>query len=80
MLFGKNRLLKCPTSFACKSNFETALFGEAVLNDKPYNAIQEVKGDEDKFSAVESLLIALLDSTKEPPENCLRWKSIDDLK
>ena len=65
---------------ACKSNFETALFGEAVLKDKPYNAIQEIKGDEDKFSAVESLLIALVDNTKEPPKNCLRWKSIDDLK
>lgn len=65
---------------ACKSNFETALFGSAVLKDKPYNAIQEMKGDATKFSAVEDLLIALLDNKKAPPKNCLRWKSIDDLK
>jgi len=65
---------------ACKTNFEMALFGHEVRSDKPYNAVQEIKGDETLKVKVQQLLDALLDESKACPTTCIKWKNIEDLQ
>ena len=48
---------------ACKKNFEDALFGFDVSSDKPYNTIQQMKSDVDKYQAVMQLFDSLLDAS-----------------
>jgi putative ATP-dependent endonuclease of the OLD family len=74
---------QCPDDIsiiACKTNFEKSIFDEEVSKDKPYYAISKIKADEAFKSLVVQLLDALLDKRKDPPENCLRWMEIEDLR
>jgi putative ATP-dependent endonuclease of OLD family len=64
---------------ACKTCFETAIFGEDATEDKPYNAIQKIDSDPEIESKVQKLLDSLLDPSNQPPENCIRWKQKTDL-
>lgn len=66
-------------AIACKTNFENALFGQGVSKDKPYNALVKMKTHAECRAKVKQLLDSLLDIDKEPPDNCIRWKDINDL-
>ena len=65
---------------ACKTNFEVALLGVAVSKDKPYYTQEKMKTDVAFKEKVKNLLDALLGGEKAIPENCIRWKAIDDIK
>lgn len=65
---------------ACKTNFEKALLDVTVNKDKPYYTLEKMKTDEDFKKKVKKLLDALLDSTIEPPQNCIRWKTIEEIE
>lgn len=65
------------------TNFEIALFKQAVCKDKPYNAIVVMKDDESKLLSVKKLFDALLSSKQSGatlPEGCFRWESMDSLR
>lgn len=61
-------------------NFEKAYFGLEAKSDKPYNALETIGKDPDKFALIECLLDALINHTAEPPENCLEWQELADLQ
>lgn len=61
-------------------NFEEAYFGEAVEEEKPYNALKTLEDNEEKFKNVETLLRALIDFGSEPPINCSEWTNIEGLE
>lgn len=65
---------------ACKTNFEKALLDQEVSKDKPYYTVTKMKSDETFKLKVKRLFDALLDGKNTPPENCIRWRIIDDLK
>lgn len=65
---------------ACKTNFEVALLGSKVNKEKPYYTLEMMKKDESFREKVKQLLDALLNSQIEPPENCIKWRRIDDIK
>lgn len=65
---------------ACKQNFEDALLKEKVSKDKPYHALNQMKTDEIFKLKVKKLFDALLEDSKEPPENCIRWSKIEELR
>lgn len=65
---------------ACKDNFEKALLGESVFFDKPYYTFSKIKSDENFKRKVKQLMDSLLDNTIEPPDGCIKWSKIDDLK
>ncbi|MEA4831931.1 MAG: AAA family ATPase [Oscillospiraceae bacterium] len=65
---------------ACKQNFEDALLKQKISKDKPYYALSQMKADEVFKQQVKDLFDALLDNSKEPPENCVRWSNIEELK
>lgn len=65
---------------ACKTCFETALFGEEVKYEKPYNALLRIKSDEAAQSRVKSLLDYLIGvEAAILPENCVHWNTIEQL-
>jgi putative ATP-dependent endonuclease of OLD family len=64
---------------ACKTCFETALFGKEEKDEKPYRAFLRIQNDEEAASKVKELLDFLLDSNNPKPENCLEWTAIDEL-
>lgn len=64
---------------ACKTCFETALFGEEAKNEKPYNALIRIESEKDTIDKVKQLLDGLLDHSLPLPENCIRWEKIEDL-
>lgn len=64
---------------ACKTCFEVALFGEEVKEEKPYNALARINSSEDAKNKVKQLLDGLLDSSKALPNNCIRWRDINDI-
>ncbi|ACF45929.1 ATP-dependent endonuclease of the OLD family-like protein [Prosthecochloris aestuarii DSM 271] len=64
---------------ACKTCFETAMFGEEVKTEKPYSALSRVRTDGDARKNVKQLLDSLLDPTLDPPSGCVRWKEIGEL-
>jgi putative ATP-dependent endonuclease of the OLD family len=39
-----------------------------------------IMGDEDQYSRIEQLLIALIDHAAPIPKNCMEWDSIDSLE
>jgi putative ATP-dependent endonuclease of OLD family len=61
-------------------NFEEAFFGEQIVSEKPYNALNTISTDASKFEIVESLLQALINHSAPIPSNCAQWDSIDDLQ
>jgi len=64
---------------ACKTNFETAIFNKSIDRDKPYNAIEKIKENDDFKAKVKQLFDCLLDASCSPPENCIKWDNIDQL-
>ena len=65
---------------ACKANFEDALLNVSVNKDKPYYTLEKMKTDIPFREKVKKLLDALLDGKIEPPENCIRWKKLNDIE
>lgn len=65
---------------ACKNNFEQAILGEDVSNDKPHNALIAMNKDDATLKTIKDLLDALLNPQKAPPKNCVRWGKIEDLQ
>lgn len=65
---------------ACKTCFETAIFGEEVSGEKPYNALTKIRTDVDAQSRVKSLLDYLIGKEGATlPENCIHWTKIEQL-
>lgn len=77
---GKSSDLSQTLLVACKQNFEDALLKKKVSKDKPYHALSQMKTDEAFKLNVKKLFDSLLDGSKEPPEDCVRWSKIDELK
>jgi len=65
---------------ACKTCFETALFGKEEKDEKPYRAFLRIQNDPESASKVKELLDFLLDSSNKKPKNCLEWTAIDELE
>lgn len=65
---------------ACKTCFETALFGQEVKDEKPYNALIRIKTDLAARDRVKALLDYLIgvDGAK-LPNNCIHWNKIEQL-
>lgn len=61
-------------------NFEVALLGKEVRDEKPFNAWSALRRDDDICQSVRTLLCGLLDSSLALPEGCIRWKSIEELE
>lgn len=61
-------------------NFEKAYFGLEAKSEKPYNALETISKDPEKFALIECLLDALINHTEEPPYNCLEWNELADLQ
>ncbi|WP_293785892.1 AAA family ATPase [uncultured Pedobacter sp.] len=61
-------------------NFEMAYFATETKTDKPYNALEVITNDQDKFSLIESLLDALISHSKKTPKNCLEWTDLSELQ
>jgi len=55
-------------------NFERAMFGEEVDEEKPYNAFETMKAGGAAYGRVKQLLVALLDFEKPLPNECLQWE------
>ncbi|GAB0150917.1 ATP-dependent endonuclease [Marinobacterium sp. BA1] len=65
---------------ACKTCFETAIFGEEVSGEKPYNALTKIRTDEIARNRVKSLLDYLIQIEGATlPENCIHWTKIEQL-
>ncbi|QSX38844.1 ATP-dependent nuclease [Shewanella sedimentimangrovi] len=65
---------------ACKTCFETAIFGEEVSGEKPYNALTKIRTDEVAKSRVKSLLDYLIGvEGAQLPNNCIHWTKIEQL-
>lgn len=66
---------------ACKTCFETAIFGIEAKNEKPYNALVKIRESNDIRERVKSLLDYLVNSPNATlPANCIHWSEIDQLK
>lgn len=65
---------------ACRTCFETALFGKESKDEKPYRAFVRIQNDAESAEKVKALLDYLLDASKPKPGNCLEWKAIEDLE
>jgi putative ATP-dependent endonuclease of the OLD family len=65
---------------ACIRNFEDSIFDEDAKADKPYNALTKISDNPTLQAKVCKLLDALIDNAIEPPDDCVRWNSIDDLE
>jgi len=76
----KNQNISKVRLIACKTDFESALFGQKVKRDKPYNIIVKMKNTDSVKAIMKQLLDSLLDTSISPPINCLRWSTIDDLQ
>lgn len=65
---------------ACKTCFETALFGQEVKAEKPYNALMRIRNDIASRDKVKSLLDYLIGVDGAVlPENCIHRKKIEQL-
>lgn len=65
---------------ACKTCFETAIFGEEISCEKPYNALTKIRTDANARSRVKSLLDYLIGAEGATlPENCIHWTKIEQL-
>lgn len=61
-------------------NFEEAFFGEEAEDEKPYSALEKMKRDGEAFTAIKTLLEALLDANKALPQGAVAWSEIEDLQ
>lgn len=65
---------------ACKTCFETALFGQEVNGEKPYNALIRIRNSDDARNRVKSLLDYLIgEDGAVLPDNCIHWTKIEQL-
>lgn len=64
---------------ACRTCFETALFGKESKDEKPYRAFVRIQNDAESAEKVKALLDYLLDASKPKPVNCLEWTAIEEL-
>jgi putative ATP-dependent endonuclease of OLD family len=65
---------------ACKTCFETALFGQEVKDEKPYSALTRIRSSEDVRNRVKSLLDYLVGvEAAVLPDNCIHWTKIEQL-
>ncbi|OPH56249.1 ATP-dependent endonuclease [Paenibacillus ferrarius] len=60
-------------------NFEAAFFGKDARDEKPYNALTNVKSYPNIFIKVEKLLSSLADHTITVPTECIQWNDIKQL-
>lgn len=65
---------------ACRTCFETALFGKESKDEKPYRAFVRIQNDAESAEKVKALLDYLLDASKPKPGNCLEWTAIEQLE
>jgi putative ATP-dependent endonuclease of OLD family len=65
---------------ACRTCFETALFGIESKDEKPYRAFVRIQNDAESAEKVKALLDYLLDASKPKPGNCLEWTAIEQLE
>jgi len=70
---GKTRLV------ANITNFETAHFNIVAKGEKPYNAISNIKKNQDFYDTIKQLLTGLIDYSNPLPKNAIEWKNISDL-
>ncbi|MBP9151986.1 MAG: AAA family ATPase [Flavobacteriales bacterium] len=61
-------------------NFEDAYLHEDFKDSKPYNAFENMRNTPDSFKEVRMLLDALLDHSKNLPDNAVEWSDIDELE
>lgn len=61
-------------------NFEVALLGREVRDEKPFNTWSALRRDNEICQRVRTLLCGLLDSSLALPEGCIRWKSLEELE
>ncbi len=66
--------------FASVPNFEEAYLGEAVEDEKPYNAFLKMRNDAAAMQRVEDLLAALTDWSKPAPQGACEWTTEADLQ
>lgn len=64
---------------ACKTCFETAMFGDEANEEKPYNALVRIRENQEARIKVENLLNFLLDSDSKCPDHCIQWTRIEQL-
>ena len=65
---------------ACKTCFETALFGEESKYEKPYNALIRIRQNTDVRDKVKALLDYLIEKNGATlPENCIHWTDLSQL-
>lgn len=60
-------------------NFESAFLREEVTEEKPYNAIEQLKADPEKCKSIRNLLMALIDSSVAVPPGATMWVDLADL-
>jgi putative ATP-dependent endonuclease of the OLD family len=61
-------------------NVEEAYFGELLDSEKPYNALLQMKSDDDAFAKTEKLLNALINFNADLPEGAYEWTDIKELE
>ncbi len=61
-------------------DFENAFFGESAKDDKPYNALHNLKGNPEFQAKVKQLLVGLIDHEAELPEGIAEWSSFEYLE
>jgi putative ATP-dependent endonuclease of the OLD family len=66
--------------FASIPNFEKAFLSENVDNEKPYNALLQLKENSKIFEDLKKLLVVLTTNSNDIPVGCSEWESIDELK
>lgn len=65
---------------ACKTCFETAIFGEEAKDEKPYNALEKIRSNPEIKIKVQQLLNYLICTDGvDLPENCIHWTKIEQL-
>jgi len=65
---------------ASLKDFESAMFGEEIDVDKPYNAFKTMKAGGVPYDRVKKLFIALLDFGKDLPNECFQWDDFAQLE
>ena len=65
---------------ASLKNFETAFLGGDVTEEKPYNAIEQLRGRSATVDVIAALIRALLDPAQAPPTGAVAWTSLTELE
>lgn len=61
-------------------NFEEAYLGKEITSEKPYNCYLNIESEPDFRAKIKQLLDALIDYTQDPPENCVEYDTLANLK